>query len=65
INQEEKPFLFQYLVKDIIYGKDEIGVNLFISRITVRTFQHKARAVELRGRLLAVSQCHPLLFLLI
>ena len=27
--EEEKPYLFQYLIKDIIYGKDEIGVNLF------------------------------------
>ena len=30
IKQEEKPYLFQYLIKDIIYGKDEIGVNLFL-----------------------------------
>jgi hypothetical protein len=29
IKDEEKPYLFQYLIKDIIYGKDEIGVNLF------------------------------------
>ncbi|MGQ9472065.1 MAG: recombinase zinc beta ribbon domain-containing protein [Candidatus Aminicenantales bacterium] len=29
IKDEEKPYLFQYLIKDIVYGKDEIGVNLF------------------------------------
>ena len=29
IKNEEKPYLFQYLIKDIIYGKDEIEVNLF------------------------------------
>jgi len=29
IKDEEKPHLFQYLIKDIIYGKDKIGVNLF------------------------------------
>jgi len=28
IKREEKPHLFQYLIKDITYGKDEIGVNL-------------------------------------
>lgn len=29
IKDEEKPYLIQYLIKDITYGKDEIGVNLF------------------------------------
>ncbi len=29
IKDEEKPYLFQYLIKDTIYGKDEIQINLF------------------------------------